>query len=106
MFVIYGGGIEIGIFEFVVGLVGNEYLYYIFEGLKKVGNVDFYIIFIYFDEFYVLIIILKEDYVVFFYGYNDKNKKYIKIGGVDKVLRFKVYEVFVFKGFSIEILLD
>lgn len=106
MLAIHGGGIETGTSELAVGLAGNEYSYYIFEGLKKAGNADLHITSTHFDEPHALTIISKEDYVVSFHGYNDKSEKHTKIGGADKALRSKVHEALVSKGFSTEILSD
>jgi len=106
MLAIHGGGIETGTSELAVGLAGNEYSYYIFEGLKKSGNADLHITSTHFDEPHALTIISKEDYAVSFHGYNDKSEKHTKIGGADKTLRSKVHEALVSKGFSTEILSD
>lgn len=106
MLAIHGGGIETGTSELAVGLAGNEYSYYIFEGLKKSGNADLHITSTHFDEPHALTIISKEDYAVSFHGYNDKSEKHTKIGGADKALRSKIHEALVSKGFSTEILSD
>lgn len=70
--VIYGGGIEGGISE-IVREFSKEYLLYLFEGLKLLGNLVLYFMSMYFDEFWVLKMMGSYEYVILLYGYVEED---------------------------------
>jgi phage replication-related protein YjqB (UPF0714/DUF867 family) len=95
----HGGGIEPGTSEVAIGLAGQDFSYYCFEGLMETGNRLFHIESQWFDDARCISMFSKARVALIVHGCTGYESR-IYVGGRSQVLKYRLIDVLRVCGFN------
>jgi len=96
----HGGKIEPTTAEIAEAIAGEDYSFYIFEGLKADGNGALHIESHLFDEPRALQVVREADVVIAVHGQIDQKEEFVMIGGLHETLRSEIKRELEEAGFQ------
>jgi phage replication-related protein YjqB (UPF0714/DUF867 family) len=95
----HGGGIEPGTSELAVGIAGEDFSLYLFEGRKQQDNGDLHVTSSHFDEPQALFAVQRCETVIAIHG-EDSETNSVYIGGRDKATKERISATLKAAGFD------
>lgn len=97
----HAGGIEPGTGKLVKAIAGQDFSYYLFEGLQQRGNIALHIPSTQFDDPLCLTLVQKSEIAITFHGYHG-SKENVLVGGLNQRIIERILDVLIEYGFPAE----
>jgi phage replication-related protein YjqB (UPF0714/DUF867 family) len=98
----HGGKIEFLTSELADEVAADEYSFYAFEGLKRIGNRDLHLTSGRFDEPVALSLVERAEVVVAFHGQGCRSESFVMVGGRHERLRHALGKALEDAGFALK----
>jgi phage replication-related protein YjqB (UPF0714/DUF867 family) len=101
----HGGAIEPGTSEIALGIAGEDYSFYLFEGIKPSGNGRLHITSIRFDEPRCIDLIKRASRVITIHG-EESEEAVVFLSGLDTALRDAIRAALAERGYTTRVPVD